>query len=312
MKNKRISLTALSLMTGALLSMTGCADDTVASGASASEIDMPKVEATQAKSSENDAISVLIDKEIEITTDEVDEMADAVFEANRDQIPPQEIEAAKKDIRKNVIDQLTLQALLLRECDKAEVVVTDEERDALFTQMTGGEKTFEEVAAEMDMSVDKFRDIITKNMRIEKFLKSKTEALAEPTDADAKARFDEIVEANPEAVKTPPTVEASHILVSVDPEAEDAEAVDAAAKTKIEEARQKLIDGGDFAEIATAYSDCPSKANGGSLGQFGEGQMVKPFEEAAFAQEVGKVGPVVKTAFGYHVIRVDKKTEAER
>jgi len=307
MKTKRISLTAISVMTGAILSMTGCADDAVVSVAGASEADLAKVEAVQANRVGNDTVSVLIDKEIKITKGEIDEMANAVLEANRMQIPADEIETAKTDIRKNVIEQLTLQALLLRECDKAGIAVTDEERDAFFNEMTGGQKSAEEVAQDANMPVEKFLDMITKNMRIEKFLTGKTEDLPAPTEEEAKARFDEIVESNPEAVQTPATVEASHILVSVDAEAEDAEAVDAAAKVKMEEVRQKLIDGADFAEMATEYSDCPSKENGGSLGQFGEGQMVKPFEDAAFAQEVGEIGDVVKTDFGYHVIRVDKK-----
>lgn len=305
MKTTRLSLTALSVMAGALLFITGCTD-----GVGASETDVSKVEAVAVNASGNDAVSVLIDKENKIMKADVDEMADAVFEANRAQIPADKAEAAKKDIRKSVIEQLTLQALLLRECDKAGVAVTDEECETLFNEMTGGEKSFEEVAQEANMPVEKFRDMITKNIRIEKFLTSKTDTQPVTTEADAKVRFDEIVESNPEALKTPATVEASHILISVDAEAEDAETLDAAAKVKIEEVRQKLIEGADFAEMATAYSDCPSKTNGGSLGQFGEGQMVKPFEDAAFSQEPGEIGDVVKTPFGYHVIRVDNKNPA--
>jgi parvulin-like peptidyl-prolyl isomerase len=69
-------------------------------------------------------------------------------------------------------------------------------------------------------------------------------------------------------------------------------------------ARERITDAGeDFATVAQQLSKCPSASQGGNLGSFGKGAMVKPFEDAAFGLEVGKVSLPVQTQFGYHLIQ---------
>lgn len=75
------------------------------------------------------------------------------------------------------------------------------------------------------------------------------------------------------------------------------------AKTEIDALLNQLENGGDFAALAQAHSDCPSGAKGGDLGKFGPGQMVKPFSDTAFALDVGGMSGVVETEFGYHIIK---------
>jgi parvulin-like peptidyl-prolyl isomerase len=65
----------------------------------------------------------------------------------------------------------------------------------------------------------------------------------------------------------------------------------------------RLSQGEKFSKIAGEVSLCPSKKRGGDLGTFGRGRMVKEFEQAAFALQKGQVSPIVKTQFGYHVIK---------
>lgn len=83
---------------------------------------------------------------------------------------------------------------------------------------------------------------------------------------------------------------ARHILVDSEDEALE-------IKSQIEE-------GDDFAALAKEHSSCPSSANGGDLGEFGQGDMVKAFDEAVFSGEVGEVLGPVETDFGYHLIEV--------
>ena len=87
-------------------------------------------------------------------------------------------------------------------------------------------------------------------------------------------------------------ISASHILVDHEHEAKDLVA--------------KLNAGSTFEELALNFSKCPSGKRGGALGEFGRGMMVKPFEDAAFGTEVGKISEPVKTQFGYHLIKRTK------
>ncbi|MCH9685691.1 MAG: peptidyl-prolyl cis-trans isomerase [Deltaproteobacteria bacterium] len=77
----------------------------------------------------------------------------------------------------------------------------------------------------------------------------------------------------------------------------------AEAQQQIAQIAGEVEGGADFADLARKHSDCPSSSKGGDLGSFGRGQMVGPFEDAAFGMEVGQTSGVVETPFGYHLIQ---------
>ncbi len=113
------------------------------------------------------------------------------------------------------------------------------------------------------------------------------------TDADVKARYDKEVAALPKQEE----VHARHILVKTEDEAKDV--------------IKQLDAGKDFAELAKEKSTDPNKDDGGDLGYFTRGRMVKEFEDAAFSLEKGTYSKTpVKTDFGYHVIKVEDKRDA--
>lgn len=123
---------------------------------------------------------------------------------------------------------------------------------------------------------------------VNKFLKQ-----IEVTDQEAKEYF----ESNSEEFKKAESMLASHILVKEEKQAD--------------EILEKINNGLSFEEAASEYSECPSKDRGGELGEFTRGSMVPEFEEVAFASEVGLVGKPVKTEFGYHIIKVLEKSQAQ-
>lgn len=93
------------------------------------------------------------------------------------------------------------------------------------------------------------------------------------------------------------TVQAKHILTD--------------SEEKCNDILESIVNGEKtFEDAAKEFSTCPSKERGGDLGEFGKGQMVKEFEDAAFASEIDHVVGPVKTQFGYHLIKVEKKNEA--
>lgn len=101
---------------------------------------------------------------------------------------------------------------------------------------------------------------------------------------------------------------ASHILIRVAPEASPADTL--AAWNKISDIRKQIIDGADFNEMAAKHSEDPSAAqNKGELGYFGAFQMVYPFENAAYNTPVGQVSQIIRTRFGYHILKVEDERE---
>jgi len=109
------------------------------------------------------------------------------------------------------------------------------------------------------------------------------------SDAQAKAAYDEQIG----KLKPEPEVHARHILVKTEEEAKDLV--------------KQLKAGADFNELAKKSSDSSNAHSGGDLGYFSRGQMVKSFEDAAFALEPGQVSDPVKSEFGWHVIKVEDK-----
>jgi peptidyl-prolyl cis-trans isomerase D len=116
-------------------------------------------------------------------------------------------------------------------------------------------------------------------------------------------------EAHPDEFEIPEQVEASHILIQVDDTADEAEVE--AARKEAQAVYQRAVKGEDFAELAKETSQGPSAEDGGYLGKFDRTSMIQPFSDAAFALKPGEISEPVKTRFGWHVIKVVNRFDAQ-
>ena len=125
------------------------------------------------------------------------------------------------------------------------------------------------------------------------------------TDEEVRRFYD----ANEKGFLASEQARARHILIRVSSDASGEEKKK--AREKIEGLGGRIKKGEDFGKLAAEFSeDTNSQMNGGDLGYFTKGQMVKPFEEAAFSLKPGQVSGVVETQFGYHLIKVEDHQEA--
>jgi peptidyl-prolyl cis-trans isomerase C len=152
------------------------------------------------------------------------------------------------------------------------------------------------------------RNEITGNIKIRKLLEQFSSNTVEVTDQEVT----EFMATYKNNLMMPETVTARHILIATAPG--DDEKTKGDKKQKAEDVRKKLLDGGDFAELAKEYSDHPSKQRGGDLGSFTRERMTPffsdAFSDAAFSQETNAVGPIVETQHGYHIIQVTEHNQA--
>jgi peptidyl-prolyl cis-trans isomerase C len=220
------------------------------------------------------------------------------------QLPPTQLPAVRKQILESLISQELLYQASKKNKINVDQKITDEKFDAIKKRFKT-EEEFKEAIAKMGVTEAIIRMQLEKGLAIDELLKTKVVKDIEVTDEETRKYYDEHLDQFKQAEQ----VKASHILIKVEPTATDEQKAE--ARKKIETVQGKLKKGDDFAAVAKEYSEGPSNSRGGDLGFFQRGQMVKPFEDAAFTMEADQVSEVVETQFGYHIIKVfEKKQES--
>ena len=189
--------------------------------------------------------------------------------------------------------------LLLDQAQRLDLPVTAKDVDAevaRVVQQVGGEENYKKALSAQGISEADFRKELEKGARVNMLVNQACAHVADPTEDEVTAFY----EAHKAEYVEPHQVLCQHILVKGSNDA---------ALDKIKEIRERIVnDKADFAEEAKKHSDCPSGAQGGSLGWFGRGMMVPEFDKAAFEMKKGEVSGIVTTEFGYHIIyKADEK-----
>ena len=203
-----------------------------------------------------------------------------------------------------VLDQMINTELLAQNAEKEGIKVTDKEIQSSYNDLktyVNSDEKIKGAAEELGITDEFLKEQAKLSLLIQKS-QEKFYSEEKVSDSEMKKYYDEHID---EYKKD--EVEASHILIKTtdDNNKPLSEAEQKKAKEKAEKVLKEVKAGGDFAELAKKYSQDPGSAtNGGALGAFGKGMMVKEFEDAAFGMEPGQVSNLVKTDFGYHIIKV--------
>ena len=215
-----------------------------------------------------------------------------------------EVKTNLPKLEEKALEQAIGAKLLLDRAFQLDIPVSaldvDAEVSKVITQV-GGPDNYKQALAAQGVTEEQFRKELEKGAKVNKLVEQACAGVADPTE-DEVAKF---FEQHKQEFVTPPQVLCQHILVK---------GSDDAALDKIKQIRERIVEGGaDFAEEAKKNSDCPSGAEGGSLGWFGRGMMVPEFDKVAFEMKKGEVSGVVSTQFGYHIIyKADEKGGGEQ
>jgi len=230
-------------------------------------------------------------------------------------------------LKEKYTEDVIIRKLLNQECQKRNIEATPEEIKAKKEQVIaqiGSEEQFKNILKQNNISNEKLNSDLASEVKTDKLVNSISGS--EASDSEALSYYKK----NKEQFNMPERVEASHILIDVNPEnikrkITDADkqaslsTMDIDKKVKEEVKRKEALakevqqkaskNPKDFAKLAKEYSeDEVSAKNGGSLGYITKDSVVKEFGDAAFSQKVGTVSPLVKSQFGYHIILVTDKS----
>jgi peptidyl-prolyl cis-trans isomerase C len=307
---KKSMLLPFVVLAGALLAF-GCGKDEEAEGPAAGA-DQGKIAGTgqavmpadQAGPGGDEVVVRVGDEEIRRVR--VDRKTEELLKQIKLKSPNENVEQIRPFAWRQALEDLINQKLLLQEAGKRGLSVDPEDVEDQFNMMISRFPSPEQFQSTLDsigLSEEGLRAEIEENLLIDRLLDEEVGH----DQAVTKKEVADYYKNNPDDFMRPQQVHASHILITVD---------QTDTPQQKEEKRLRLLDlkkqieaGADFAEMARTHSDGPSKSKGGDLGFFGRGQMVKPFEDAVFAMQVGELSDIVETKFGYHLIKLLERQE---
>ena len=308
----RASLIAMSLMFAGL-AMTGCDNKKTEPAVAESVADtkegavkVPDVPAEQAADKAEAGlpfeatgpVAVIAGKEVPASAYNAE--VEKIVKLTGGRISPQMVGFYKKQVLYRLVDSM----LLKEEVDKAGITVTDDEVEAQYKKFASrfpSKEQFDDYFKRSGLKEADVRAEMGNQLAQEKLLVQKYDIKVD--DAEVRKFYEE----NKARFTEEEQVKASHILLKVPTDADDAKVAEIEKKAK-QLAKQARAKGADFAALAKEHSEGPSAPRGGDLGFFPARRMVKPFSDVAFKLKKDAISAPVRTQFGFHIIKtVDRK-----
>ena len=206
------------------------------------------------------------------------------------------------DLYRQVLDQLIAIQLLQQDAKAQGITISDAElQQAIAARKRGfpSEEVFKKALAQAGVTEDHFRQQTRDGITLQKYIATKLAPKATVSDQAAREFYDK----HKAEMQVPERLHLRHILITVDPKAPPADREK--ARQKAQDILKRAQGGEDFAKLAQAFSDDPSKAQGGDLGLVGKGQTPPAFETAAFAlKKPNDLSSVVEVNYGFHIIQL--------
>jgi foldase protein PrsA len=218
----------------------------------------------------------------------------SALEANGQDFSSNEGKKVLKNVKEQILEAMISEQLVLQYAKDNNITLEEGELEQAISELEqyhGGKEGLDKYLEQQGYDRDSF-EVLMKEQLIINHVREQLTSDINVTDEEVKKYFDD----NKDMFELPaPEIRASHILVDTEE----------TAKKVLEE----LENGADFGEMAKEYSKDGTKDVGGDLGFFSKGRMVPEFEEAAFALKPGEISDIVKSEFGYHIIKVtDERT----
>lgn len=252
-----------------------------------------------------DRVAAVVNNEI-ITLGEVMKRASADLQRADQETPPEERAKKHQEITLKVLDGIIDERLLDQELRESKIVIDDKQVDLGVQEvMKRYNFTAEQLAqavANEGLSLSDYREQMRKQLGRYQLMREKVSKLVKVSEADIRSEYDRMARDEGKEIE----VHVRHIVVSVSDKATPAE-VDKAFVTANEIAIEARQPGVDFAELAKKRSQGSSAADGGDLGFFRRGAMVPAFEKLAFSLKPGEVSDPVRTAVGWHVLKLEER-----
>jgi peptidyl-prolyl cis-trans isomerase C len=213
-----------------------------------------------------------------------------------------------EQLRRETLDLLVEQELAWQAAEKAGTLASDEEVEQALDDLRGqfqDRDAYTRRLANEGYTEESYRAHLRRLGSAQKYLDGVREAAGKVSDEELQQFYDD----NKIRLTFPERVRARHILLTWKPLGTQDDRAELRERMKpiLEQARS----GVDFAELARKHSEDSSASVGGDLDFFGRGEMVKPFEDVAFALKPGEVSDLVETSFGVHILKVEERKDAE-